>query len=180
MNKIVWSALGWDPKADVRATLREYARYFVGPAYAEPLSEGCSALERNWRGPLAANVGVERTLAQFQAMERAAAPRDLLNWRFQQALYRAYYDAYVRRRLLHEQAAQVQATSVLANAAGLGSMAAMADAERVLASAAHPVAADLRTRVFQLAEALVPEHPHAAVACRSTGRLPSGAARIST
>jgi hypothetical protein len=61
----------------------------------------------------------------------------------------------VRRRLVHEQAAQVQATSVLANAAGVGSMAAIAEAERVLASASvQPVATDLRTRVFQLAEAL--------------------------
>jgi hypothetical protein len=155
LNKIVWSALGWNPKADVREIVRQYARYFVGPAYAEPLSEAIMGLEDNWRGPLAANVGVERTLAQFQAMERAASPRDLLNWRFQQGLYRAYYDAYVRRRLVQEQAAQAQATSVLATVAGLGSMAAMAEAERVLAqSAAQPVAADLRTRVFQLAEAL--------------------------
>jgi hypothetical protein len=118
------------------------------------LSDAIFGLEENWRGPLAGNVGVERTLAKFQQMERNAAPRDLLNWRFQQTLYRAYYDAYVRRRLLQEQAAQVQATSVLANAAGLGSMAAMNEAERLLASAAQPVAADLRTRVFQLAEAL--------------------------
>jgi hypothetical protein len=154
LNKIVWSALGWNPKADVREAVRQYARYFVGPAYAEPLTDGIFALEENWRGPLAGNVGVERTLARFQEMERTAAPRDLLNWRFQQTLYRAYYDAYVRRRLLQEQAAQVQATSVLANAAGLGSMAAMSEAERLLAPSGQPVASHLRTRVFQLAEAL--------------------------
>ena len=154
LNKFVWSALGWNPKADVRDAVRQYARYFVGPTYAEPLSDAIFSLEENWRGPLVGNVGVERTLAKFQAMERTAAPRDLLNWRFQQTLYRAYYDAYVRRRLVAEQAAQVQATGALANATGLGSMAAMAEAERVLASAAQPVAADLRTRVFQLAEAL--------------------------
>ena len=129
--------LGWNPKGDVRETVRQYARYFVGPTYAEPLSDAIFGLEENWRGPLAGNVGVERTLAKFQAMERTAAPRDLLNWRFQQTLYRAYYDAYVRRRLVQEQAAQVQATSVLANAAGLGSMAAMSEAERLLARPAR-------------------------------------------
>jgi hypothetical protein len=40
-------------------------------------------------------------------MERNAAPRDLQNRRFQQALYRAYYDAHVRSlrsRLVHETA----------------------------------------------------------------------------
>lgn len=154
VNKIVWSALGWNPRVDVHETLRQYARYFVGPAYAEPMADGLLGLEENWRGPLAANAGVERTLALFQSMERAAAPRDLLNWRFQQALYRAYYDAFVRRRLVQEQAAQTQATSVLAGAVGLGSMTAMTEAERVLATSAEPVAADLRLRVFQLAEAL--------------------------
>lgn len=154
LNKFVWSALGWNPKADVREAVRQYARYFVGPAYTEALADGIFSLEENWRGPLAGNVGVEQTLAKFQSMERAAAPRDLLNWRFQQLLYRAYYDAYIRRRLVQEQAAQEQATSVLANAAGLGSMAAMAEAERLLAVGSQPVAADLRTRVFQLAEAL--------------------------
>ena len=154
VNKMVWSALGWNPKADVRGVLREYARYFVGPAYTDALADGLLGLEENWRGPLAGNVGVERTLAHFQAMERIAAPRDLLNWRLQQALYRAYYDAYVRRRLLHEQQAQTQALTALTAAPGVGSAAAIADAERLLAAGAQPVAQDLRTRVFQLAEAL--------------------------
>ena len=154
VNKIVWSALGWNPKADVRQVMREYARYFVGPAYTDTLSDGILSLEENWRGPLAGNLGVERTLTKFQAMERAAAPRDLLNWRFQQALYRAYYDAFVRRRLVHEQQAQQQAMSVLGNALRLGAATAMSEAERHLAAGTQPVAADLRTRVFQLAEAL--------------------------
>ncbi len=154
VNKIVWSALGWNPKGDVRDTLREYARYFVGPAYTESLSSGLLALEENWRGPLAGNVGVERTLERFKAMERTAAPRDLLNWRFQQALYRAYYDAFVRRRLIHEQQAQQQAMGALSNALSLGAATAMLEAERHLAAGTQPVAPDLRTRVFQLAEAL--------------------------
>ena len=154
LNKMLWSALGWNPQRDVRETLREYARYFVGPAYSEPLADGILSLEENWRGPLVGNVGVERTLARFQALERTAAPRDLLSWRFQQLLYRAYYDAFVRRRLMQEQQAQTQAMSALNNAIGIGAAAAMADAERILATGAQPVATDLRTRVFQLAEAL--------------------------
>jgi len=31
-------------------------------------------------------------------MERAATPQMLATWRFQQVLYRAYYDAYTRSR----------------------------------------------------------------------------------
>ena len=76
--------------------LREYGRYFIGERYADDFAQGLLALERNWRGPLAANEGVDTTLAQFQEMERTATPQMLANWRFQQALYRAYYDAYTR------------------------------------------------------------------------------------
>ena len=35
-------------------------------------------------------------------MEKSAPPAVSLNWRFQQALYRAYYDAYIYKRLLYE------------------------------------------------------------------------------
>jgi hypothetical protein len=81
-------------------------------------------------------------------MERAATPQDKLNWRFQQALYRAYYDAYVQERLLHETAAEHRAMDALR--AGDA-----ARAERLLDdAAAHPPAQDLRARVFELAEAL--------------------------
>jgi hypothetical protein len=46
-------------------------------------------------------------------MERAAAPALLGNWRFQQALYRAYYDAYVQSRLIDETAQVERALAVL-------------------------------------------------------------------
>ena len=35
VNKAVWSALGWDPEADVLETLRDYSRYFIGDGYAD-------------------------------------------------------------------------------------------------------------------------------------------------
>src|SRR5262249_17678019 len=89
------------------------------------------------------------------SMERAASPQDRLNWRFQQALYRAYYDAYVRARLLHERALEEQALEKLRAARPLGSLFAEAEAEAILDPAVtQPVAADRRARVFDLAEAL--------------------------
>ena len=57
--------------------LREYSRYFIGDSYTEAFAQGLLALERNWRGPLAANTSVYTTLEQFQSMERAASPADL-------------------------------------------------------------------------------------------------------
>ena len=45
------------------------------------------------------NEHVYETLRIFQEMEKDAMPQEKLNWRFQQRLYRAYYDAYIKRRI---------------------------------------------------------------------------------
>jgi hypothetical protein len=154
VNKIVWSALGWDPKADVLQILREYSRYFIGGDYSDSFAQGLLALERNWRGPLASNASVYRTLEQFQAMERAASPGDLRNWRMQQALYRAYYDAHVRSRLLHETAIEERALERLRAVKSGESRQALGEAERILDEAQVRPSAEWRQRVYVLAEAL--------------------------
>jgi hypothetical protein len=155
VNKIVWSALGWDPKSDVQRILREYSRYFLGPGYTDSFAQGLLALERNWKGPLAANASVDATLEQFQSMERAASPSDLRNWRFQQALYRAYYDAHVRSRLLQETAIEERALERLRAAKNGESREALADAARILNEAAQlRPSPEWRQRVYVLAEAL--------------------------
>jgi hypothetical protein len=154
VNKFVWSGLGWDPKTDVLQILREYSRFFIGARYTDSFAQGLLALERNWRGPLAANASVYTTLEQFQSMERAASPRDLLNWRFQQGLYRAYYDAYVRSRLLHETAVEERAMDRLRRARRGDSLDAIAEARRILDQAQDTPAPEWRLRVYTLAEAL--------------------------
>ncbi len=120
VNKFVWSALGWNPEMHVADVLREYGRYFIGDAYADGFAQGLLNLEANWRGPLAANGGVSVTLAQFQDMEREGSPAVLGNWRFQQGLYRAYFDAYVRSRLLDESARLQRALDVLSETYEIG------------------------------------------------------------
>jgi hypothetical protein len=155
VNKIVWSCLGWDPDMPVIECLRQFGRYFIRDDYADPFAQGLLGLERNWHGPLLTNREVFTTLAQFQDMERRATPRDLLNWRFQQALYRAYYDAYVARRLVYETELEQEAMDVLRQSQRLGAVVAVDEAERILNRAVMaPVAQDLRARVFELAEAL--------------------------
>jgi hypothetical protein len=155
VNKIVWSGLGWDSKANVTDILRDYSRYFFGPSYADNFTQGLLALERNWEGPALANGGIDTTLQTFQQMERSASPQTLLNWRFQQALYRAYYDAYVRNRLLYESMLEDDALERLRKASSIGSLAAMNEAEAVLEQAHTKKAANAwRARVFELGEAL--------------------------
>lgn len=155
VNKIVWSAMGWDPKTSVIDVLREYGRYFLDDAHADDFAQGLLALEQNWRGALIANRAVMTTLDQFQAMEKTAPPSLLLNWRFQQALYRAYYDAFIYRRLVSETGLEQQALARLDFADRTGSLRALSEAEEILDHAVvSPAAADLRARVFELGDAL--------------------------
>ncbi|MFN7918549.1 MAG: glycoside hydrolase family 20 zincin-like fold domain-containing protein [Bryobacteraceae bacterium] len=155
VNKIVWSGLGWNSKAEPLDILRDYARYFIGSNMTEGFAQGLMALERNWRGSLTANEGVYATLRQFEAMDRMATPDQLANWRFQQAQYRAHYDAYTRARLLHETQLEEQALDKLRSAGSLGSVEAMVQAETILMRAVTERAAPgWRARTFELAEAL--------------------------
>jgi len=155
VNKIVWSALAWNPEANVEDILREYGRYFVSARDGVSFAKGLIELERNWQGPLATNTAVERTLAHFQELEQAATPQMLANWRFQQALYRAYYDAYTRRRLIDETDSEERAMDCLRAAPEAGAEHALSQAESVLnnAGSSH-VSENLRARIFELAEAL--------------------------
>jgi hypothetical protein len=155
VNKAVWSALSWNPDTDIATALKEYARYYVSPDVEDEFAQGLFALEDNWRGALLTNESVDATLLRFQWMERAAAPRLLHNWRFLQALYRAYFDAYVRRRLIREKAQEQQALGLLSDAPHSGSLPAISAAEATLfASPPDPALAAWRVRIFQLAEAL--------------------------
>lgn len=154
VNKIVWSALGWDPEANLAVTLREYGRYFLSARLGDGFGKAILALEENWRGPVASNSRIETTLAQFQSLERAATPKDKLSWRFQMALYRAYFDAFERRRLLHEVEAEQRARDHLRKAPSIGSAAAIAVAEAEFARGLEAPATDWRARIFELAEAL--------------------------
>jgi hypothetical protein len=148
VNKIVWSALGWDDKADVKEVMRQYGRYFIGPKLGDRFAEGLMALERNWVGPIQTNRVIGITLTQFRAMEADAGPVEKLNWRFQQGLYRAYYDAYVKARVLHEIGTSFSARTTLA--AGHVDEA-LATLDRAKATGPAP---ELRARIDQLAEAL--------------------------
>lgn len=102
VNKIIFSALALDPNTPVREILRDYANAFFSPRMAYEIADGILALERNWRGPLVNNGGVEATLQMWQALA-ARQPSLENNWRWQMCLLRANYDAFLRRKLIHSQ-----------------------------------------------------------------------------
>jgi len=155
LNKVVWSCLGWDPEMKVDDILVEYGKYFISDRYKETFARGLLGLERNWKGSLKNNDGVLETLRLFQSMEKKATPQEKRNWRFQQGLYRAYYDAYIKLRLEYETELEKEALAVLKTAAEIGSANALDKAEAVLDRAVtYRTSSELRARVFELAEAL--------------------------
>ena len=175
VNKIVWSVLGWNPETPVIDILREYGAYLISDRLADSFAQGLLSLEQNWKGPLLTNSNVYTTLEQFQSMESSATPAELLNWRFQMGLYRAYYDAYTRSRLMDESSAENRARSRLAEirrmgvrpqqievegpegmvTSGLDPLVLLNQAEAELdAPMQNPVAQDWRTRLLELGEAL--------------------------
>jgi hypothetical protein len=79
----------------------------------------------------------------------------LRNWRFQQALYRAYYDAWLRQRLIAETAKQQEAESVLRQASLNKTVPFIEKAIGILQSSdTQMIAPELRNRVNELADSL--------------------------
>lgn len=132
VNKVIWSALGWDTDADVRQILVEYGRYLIADELAEEIADGLLALEANWQGQLLTNEQVEKTLVLWRGMERRASEAVLNNWRFQQGLFRAEYDAYIQRRLMDETKLEAEAYERLREAERIGADAAIKAAQAVL------------------------------------------------
>ena len=155
VNKIIWSGQDWDPETPVIETLREYAQYFISPDFTDEIAQGLMALEENIRGPLLVNDGVERTLQQWQEIEKNASPEVLRNFRFQMGLIRAYFDAYQYRRLIYETKLEQEARDILSSAKSLGSNQALKNAEEILAKAwKQPVLTELKERCISLADSL--------------------------
>ena len=155
LNKFIWSDQDWDPETPVIETLREYGRLFIHPDLSEGIAQGILALERNWQGPLIANKSVEITLKQWKNMENQLPADVVQNYRFQMGLLRAYYDAYIRERLIHETALESEAREVLRDAANITSREKMEAAQSVLNQTwAKPVAQDYKERCWEIADHL--------------------------
>lgn len=156
VNKIVWSTRAWDPQGDIKETLREYGRYFMGGSYADEVAEGILAFERNWQGPLLGNESVTKTFEHWRALEKRSDEKTLkTNWRFELCLLRAYYDEYVRGRLAEDTRREENAMKALANAPRAGVASAIAAARQALAEPdTNPRTAEYRARLVALGREL--------------------------
>jgi hypothetical protein len=132
VNKFVWSAMAWDPDADLTDVLREYGKIFFGDEHAEAVAQGLLVLEDNWAGPIAENDGIEDTLAHWQAIARSHDDVSS-NWRLELCLYRALIDAYIKRKHAAEAKCEADAYAALGRAREDGVAVAMEAARDALA-----------------------------------------------
>ena len=154
VNKVVWSQLGWDSDQDVHDIIFEYCQFFFGPKVAEEAAKGIFALEQNWVGPALGNEVITETLTLWQQME-TRHPELTDNWRWQQLVMRAYYDAYIKERLAYEEDLESKAYEVLADAPTVGVEQAINGALVYLEKAdTELVAQDLKQKVVEYTEAL--------------------------
>ncbi|WP_339922215.1 hypothetical protein [uncultured Cyclobacterium sp.] len=154
VNKVLWSQLGVNPDKDPKEIIFEYSQFFFGPAVAEAAAQGIFALEENWDGPIAKNESIKETLALWKRLEENH-PELADNWRWQQLVMRAYYDAYIQDRQAYEKMLETEAYSILSQANTIGADKAMKQALKLLNKAdTEPVSQDLKRIVFDYGEKL--------------------------
>ena len=154
VNKVLWSQLGWDSQKDPKTIIQEYTQFFFGPGVAKEAATGIFALEENWDGPILENKTIKETLALWKKLEESQ-PNLANNWRWQQLILRAYYDAYIQDRLAYEKSLEAEAYDILANANTIGAEEAMNRAMQHLKKAdTDKVSQDLKEKVFEYGEKL--------------------------
>jgi hypothetical protein len=89
------------------------------------------------------------------AMEAIADDNVLNNYRFEQGLLRAYYDAYIQRRLIRETELECRAMDILAEASKHGTIKAMNMAEEILDNKyTEPICMEVKLKCDELADRL--------------------------
>lgn len=159
VNKVVWTALGWDPDRSLDDIMLDYARFFFGWDIAERVREGLYGLERDFDGSLAENAGVEKTFQLWKSLEAGADEALLANWRFQECLLRAYYDHYTRLRLIKANDIEAHVCTALRRAPEVGVEQAIQEARTILAQPdqderTEPLKARIRELGAQLFESI--------------------------
>jgi len=155
VNKFIWSDQDWNPEIPVIETLRDYARFFIDPDMAEEFAQGIMALEKNIQGPLLTNRQVQITFQQWQDKEKKASEKTRKNFRFQMGLIRAYFDAYVQKRLIYETWLQQNALEQLGNYFDIGLEQAIKNCKSTLAKSwEEPIDPALKFKCEKLSDDL--------------------------
>lgn len=99
VNKFVFGALDFDPDADLREVLRDYARSFFYGEDCEKIVDVIFGMEQSWNGDPAENWSIENV---YRALIEMKSDKLMKNWRYVLFLFRASCDKIVRDRRIFE------------------------------------------------------------------------------
>lgn len=154
VNKMIYSALGWNHEMDVNEIMKEYGKFFFGPELAEKLSDRIFSLEQNWDGSLYDNKNIPASLEIVKHVS-SYTPSLQKNWRWQLLQLRAHFDAFIQVRLIHEQGLENDVNAILGQAKTIGADDAMDKALSIFAKAdENNVRPELRKKIVDLCEDL--------------------------
>ena len=152
LNKMVWSALAWDPDADIHEIVLDYGRIFFGEDLGEDVAEGLWMLQETMTGDFLTNETVPKALAKWREIGEKARPEVRKSWRYEMYLMRALFDQYVREHYKAEMEYEEAAYAALAMAPKVGSEAAISRAKKAFAQAdGDSIQEDLRQEMKQIA-----------------------------
>ena len=101
VNKAVWSALEWNPEADLREILLDYARLYMYGTDEEKIADTIFLLEKNWQGDPVENPCIDFAYANLCQLKKEH-PSLATNWRFMLLYFRGCCDKLVKMRRLFE------------------------------------------------------------------------------
>lgn len=152
LNKVLWSALLWDPKESLDSILRDYGLYYLGGSMADGvrIAIGLQELEGDWQNPSDSRI----TFSTWRGIGEASEGLGK-NWRFQMALLRATYDLYVYSKSFNDQVTENEVYAALSKEKAQNPARAVAQGLEVLRQKeAAPYQPDLQARMFELGQAL--------------------------
>ncbi|MCA9074756.1 MAG: hypothetical protein KDA93_06975 [Planctomycetaceae bacterium] len=153
LNKMVWSALAWDPEADIHEIVLDYGRIFFGEDAGPDVAEGLWMLQENMTGNFLKNETVPKTLAKWRSIGDNVSPDVRKSWRYQMYLMRAVFDQYTRERYKLEHGYETAAYAALAKAPTVGVAKAIANAKSEFARAdSFEAGVPLREEMAELAD----------------------------
>lgn len=153
LNKMVWSALGWNPDADINEIVLDYGRLFFGEDAGPHAAEGLWMLQENMKGSFRKNENVPKTLAKWREIGEMVTPKVRSGWRYQMYLMRAIFDQLMRERHIAEMKYEEAAYAALAKAPRTGAARAIAAAKKEFARAdTDQIEVKLHDEMAQLAD----------------------------
>ncbi len=145
-NKMLWSALDFDPRQDIRTITEDYVRLFFYGADTDALTDAILGLEKNWEGAPDSNPQIAYT---YSLLTAAAEKYPFLksNYRYNMLLLRAECDKLVRLKMLCGNASVKKAEKLIR--AGR-----LSEARKTLENGVSDEAAALRKDIDRLAKTL--------------------------